>query len=200
MQRPALSQSQWQNEMSGTCPRPCCAPAARHGCVSPWSERSWSGVWPPLLLLGEAPAAWSLVRGSVHWGVGCFQSCCACDVCCRRDTRRCPHRCLVWPSWSHMQDRDAPKADPELPLEGHFGDTSAKQTCALARGGGGKQGHPLQLILHPSSLPQHSQTLPPPQGLLQEILLFTGMFVSKIPRMGLRKKIKIKKIEKLGKK
>lgn len=47
---------------------------------------------------------------------------------------------------------------------------------------------PPQLILHPSSLPQHSQTLPPPHGLLQEILLFPGMFLSKITLMGLRKR------------
>lgn len=57
----------------------------------------------------------------------------------------------------------------------YFGDASAKQPRALTRDGG-KQGHPLQLVLIPSSLPQHSQTLPHPYGLLQEILLFPGMF------------------------
>lgn len=70
-----------------------------------------------------------------------------------------------------------------------FGDTSAKQPCTLARGGG-KQGHPLQLVLHPFSLLQHSQTLPYPHGLLPEILLFPGMFLSKIALVGLRKKKK----------
>lgn len=67
-----------------------------------------------------------------------------------------------------------------------FGDTSAKQPRAQARDGW-KQGHPLQLVLHSSSLPQHSQTLPHPHGLLQEILLFPGMFLSKIALIGLRK-------------
>lgn len=40
VQCPASSQSQWQNEMSGTCPRPGCAPAARHSRVSPQTEHS----------------------------------------------------------------------------------------------------------------------------------------------------------------
>lgn len=71
----------------------------------------------------------------------------------------------------------------------HFGDISAKQPLALARDGG-KQGHPLQLVLHPSSLPQHSQTFPHPHRLLQKILLFPGMFLSKLTLIGLRKKKK----------
>lgn len=75
------------------------------------------------------------------------------------------------------------------------GDTSAKQPPALARDGG-KQEHPLQLVLHPSSLSQHSQTLPHPNRLLQEILLFSGMFLSKIALI----RIKEKKKKKLDKK
>lgn len=70
------------------------------------------------------------------------------------------------------------------------GNTSAKQPRALARDDG-KQEHPLQLVLHPSSLPQHSQTFPHPHGLLQEILLFSGMFLSKIALIGIRKKKEI---------
>lgn len=69
-----------------------------------------------------------------------------------------------------------PKADPEL-LEGVRAFAATLETR-----------HPPQLILHPSGLPQHSQTRPPPHGLLQELLLFPGMFLSKIVLMELTKK------------
>lgn len=80
------------------------------------------------------------------------------------------------PSWSRAEDRDTPKADPEL-LEGVRALAATLETR-----------HPPQLILSHSSLPQHSQTRHPPHGLLQELLLFPGMFLSKIVLMGLTKK------------
>lgn len=64
---------------------------------------------------------------------------------------------------------------------GHFGDTSAKQPCAPARGGGGKQGHPPQLILHPFSLPQHYQMLPRPMECSKKYCFSLECFCLKYP-------------------
>lgn len=47
-------------------------------------------------------------------GLGWFLSSYVPDVCHRKDTGKCLHRCLMPPSWSSTQDRNAAIADPEL--------------------------------------------------------------------------------------
>lgn len=193
VQHPASAHSQRENEMSETGPQPGCAPAAHHSFVS-HSGASTAINQQPLLLLGVSPASWSPLSGNVRVGLGWLPSSCVPDVCHRRGMGRCLHRCLMPLGWLPMQDRDAATADSKL-LCGDRSPAAPLRTLlqnsprAQARDGG-KQGHLLQLVLHPSSLPQHSQTLSHPHRLPQEILLFPGMFLSKIALIGLRKKKK----------
>lgn len=138
----------------------------------------------PLLLLGASPS------GNVHVGLGCFPSPCVPDVHHRRAcggaftgaTKLVPHGC------SNRRFKAALWRQVSC---SHFGDTCAKHPHVLARDGG-KQGDLVQLVLHPSSLSHHTQTLSHPHRLLQKVLLFPGMFLSKLTLIGLRKKKEIR--------
>lgn len=68
-QCPASAQSQWQNEMSGTCPRPGCDPGAYHSHDPPATVGA-AGVQPPLVLLGLGPSR----VGTSIWDLGGFSS------------------------------------------------------------------------------------------------------------------------------
>lgn len=186
MQHPALAHSQRKNEMSGTASQLGCAPAVYHSLVSP-SGASTTINQQPLLLLAASSASWSPLSGNAHVGLGWFPSSCA-PVCHRRSMERCLSQVPCATRLVPHAGQGCSNSRFKAAVWG--GNTSAKQPRALARDGG-KQEHPLQLVLHPSSLPQHSQTFPHPHGLLQEILLFSGMFLSKIALIGIRKKKEI---------
>lgn len=130
--------------------------------------------------------------GMSMWGSGGFCPLMFLMFAIRKGTGKCLSQVLhatklvLHAGWGCSNSRPRAAAQGQVSCS-HFGDTSTKQPRAPARGGG-KRGHPLQLVLHPFSLPQHPQTLPHPHGVLQEILLFPGMFLSKIALIGLRKK------------
>lgn len=184
VQHPPLAHSQRKNEMSGTGPQPGCA---SQPCVPVWNEHSHQPA------TSSAAGSTTSLLVPPKWECPCGAQVVSTLLC----------SCL--PQEEHGEvPSQVPRATKLVPHAGQGcsnsrfkaavwgGDTSAKQPHALARDGG-KQGHPLQLVLHPSSLPQHSQTLPNPHRLLQEILLFSGMFLSKIALIGIRKKKKKKR-------
>lgn len=132
--------------------------------MSMWGS---GGFCPLVFLMSATGGAW----GGAFTGVSCHQAGSPCRTGMQQQQTQscCTGTGVLQPLWRHFCKT--------APCSGHRWWEAGR--------------HPLQLLLHPFSLPQHSQTLPHPHGLLQEILLFPGMFLSKIALIGLRKKNKL---------